>query len=212
MIEHRRMDVSLAALQLEQRSEGQLPNIVGYGAKYYDGTPATEFKMDMGKWGVIVERILPGAFTRSAAEDDVVGLFNHDPNEVLGRTSAGTMKLSIDAVGLRYDITPPTGNKIVESIRRGDVKGSSFSFTVRSQRWTDTQIDGIEVTIRELMDVKLYDVGPVVFPAYAGATTGVRAYDPEVIIRELEAHRASRIDFSGAVALRRRQVELAEIL
>ena len=71
------------------------------------------------------EYIRPGAFTRSL-DGDVVGLYNHDPANVLGRTSAGTMALAQDATGLKTTIDlPPTqlGRDTHALIKRGDFKG-----------------------------------------------------------------------------------------
>nr|MDH3152593.1 HK97 family phage prohead protease [Bacillus licheniformis] len=36
---------------------------------------------------------------------DVRALIDHDPSKILGRVSAGTLKLDVDDVGLRFDIT-----------------------------------------------------------------------------------------------------------
>ncbi|NIP69360.1 MAG: HK97 family phage prohead protease, partial [Planctomycetales bacterium] len=97
--------------------------------------------------------------------DDVRGLFNHDPSQLLGRTSSNTMRLSVDQRGLRYDIDVPDtriGNDVVESIKRGDLSGSSFAFTVDTVEWQER--DGMH--IREIRGVHLYDTGPVTYPAY----------------------------------------------
>lgn len=141
--------------------------ITGYGAVFYDGTERTEFVLGEERGVKFVERIMPGTFDRAIRDDDVVGLFNHDDNNVLGRTSSGTMRLSVDQRGLRYEIDPPDtelGRSVAELQKRGDVSGSSFAFLV-----TDHEIrsDG-NIRIREVRDVKLIDVGPVTYPAYKG--------------------------------------------
>ena len=159
-----------APVELRQDGDGQ-STISGHAAVFYDGTPGTEFEL----WGDTVERIMPGTFDRALKEkDDVRGLFNHDPSLVLGRTSAKTMDLSIDKRGLRYDIRPgdtTIGNDVVSHIARGDVTGSSFSFRITDETWRMED----EMDIREIRGVELFDVGPVTFPAYTGADTGVRA-------------------------------------
>ncbi len=125
---------------------------------------------------------MPGAFDRALRQNqDVAGLFNHDPNLVLGRTSAGTMALTKDATGLRYEIElgdTSISRDVQEHIRRGDVTGSSFSFTIPpgGDKWTRTQDeDGKYFEVREVLDVELYDVGPVTFPAYQGTSAAVRS-------------------------------------
>jgi HK97 family phage prohead protease len=159
--------------KLEARLDGEGDNkkIVGYAAVYYDGTPETEYEL----WPGVRERILPGAFD-GVLGNDVRGLFNHDVNQVLGRTTSGTCRLSVDSVGLRYEIEPPDtqcGRDTKTVLARKDVTGSSFSFCTKTDRWTRND-DGTE--IRELVEIRqLFDVGPVTFPAYEATTAGVRA-------------------------------------
>jgi HK97 family phage prohead protease len=160
--------------QIETRLEGDndKPKIVGYAARFYDAAdPGTEYEL----WPGLVERIMPGAFDEAAKEDDVRCLFNHDPNQVLGRTKSGTCRLSIDAVGLRYEDDPPDtecGRTVVANLKRRDVTGSSFAFSVVEERWIRRE-DGPDV--RELVKLRLWDVSPVTYPAYEGTTAGVRA-------------------------------------
>ena len=155
----------------QQRQTSFLPDpITGYAAVFYDGTPGTEFELPGG----VRERISRSAFDRAVHEDDVVGLFNHDLNQLLGRTSAGTLRLSIDSRGLRYDIEPgeTTLHSYVSSLqKRGDLTGSSFGFNVKKQ---SIRKDG-DIYVRELEDVELFDVGPVVMPAYEATANG-RSY------------------------------------
>lgn len=169
------------AVSVVEGRDDQPPKIVGLAAVYYDGTPDTEFSL----WDGAVERIMPGAFDRAVSEgDDVLALFNHDPNQLLGRRSAGTLALKADKKrrsgdeddgkrGLRYKISlgdTTVARDVLEHIRRGDLQGSSFAFTVTDQAWNTED----EVDIREIRGVRLFDVSPVTYPAYAATTTGVR--------------------------------------
>lgn len=146
--------------------------LFGYGAVFYrDGEPGTEYYL----WDDIVERIMPGAFDRAIAEDDVIASFNHNPDFVLGRNRAGTLALSIDDKGLRYDVTPSESmmtQHVVEAVKRGDVPGSSFMFHVSRSTWIETKTaDGKDLFIREVQEVNpLMELGPVMFPAYASTT------------------------------------------
>jgi HK97 family phage prohead protease len=159
-------------LKVESRADGT-KYIIGYGAVFYrENDTGTEYRL----WPDLVERVAATAFSRAIREkQDVRGLFNHDTNHVLGRTSAGTMTLSVDSVGLRYEITPPdtqSGRDVLALVSRGDITGSSFSFSVQKEsilRGANNSPD-----VRVLEDVDLYDVGPVTFPAYEAATAGVR--------------------------------------
>jgi HK97 family phage prohead protease len=185
----------LSEVRLESRADGQSPMIIGVGAVCYDGTPDTEYELwDFGSERCI-ERILPGAFDKALSRpDDVRGLFNHSPDHILGRTKSGTMKLSVDAKGLSYEITPgdtSIAKDVLSHLKRGDVTGSSIAFYVDEERWTETKgADEKWTVLREIISLSLADTGPVTFPAYEKTTAGVRAAgDPDEAKRSLEAHR-----------------------
>jgi HK97 family phage prohead protease len=192
-------------VSVETRADGRKV-IAGYASVFYRADdPGTEYWL----WpGEIVERINPGAFDRAVREDDVRALFNHDPSRILGRNKAGTLSLSVDAVGLRYEIDPPdSAGDVVEAIRRGDITGSSFGFLPGVTTFREEKQDGKPVTIIERAAVSLLDVSPVTYPAYESASVGVRGVgDPESVRREVEAWRAgrarkpSRRDADNAVA------------
>lgn len=188
------------APRVEARDD-QTPLIRGYAAVYYDGTPETEYRL----WDGAVERIMPGAFDAALRSDaDVVALFNHNSDIVLGRRSAGTLRLSDDARGLAYEIDPPASRgDVVEMLRRGDVRGSSFMFMVRGESW----IRGDDLDIRELTAVDLYDVGPVTFPAYEATTAGVRAQGSDEAARSWK-----RWDETRRLAAAKAQGHAAQII
>jgi HK97 family phage prohead protease len=171
-------------VRIEQRGTDP-PVIVGYAAPFWrQGDPGTEYRL----YDDLVERIMPGCFDRACREDDVRALFNHNVDFVHGRLGAGTLALSVDSVGLRYEIkTPEThaARDVLESIRRGDVTGSSFSFIPHENGMKHSK-EGARY-VRELHSVQVFDVGPVTFPAYTGSSTGVRALeDPAEARRDLE--------------------------
>ena len=88
-------------VELREDENKKPAGITGYAAVFYDGTPNTEYELCDG----LRERIMPGAFDRAMSEGhDVRGLFNHDANMLLGRTTSGTCRLSVDSRGLKYDI------------------------------------------------------------------------------------------------------------
>ncbi len=167
-------DVVVSESRAEDGGDGQV-RLSGHAAVYYDGTPATEFPL----WDGAVERIMPGAFDRAVREDDVRALFNHAPDNLLGRTTSGTLRLGSDETGLTFDIDkPPTqlGDDVAASIKRRDITGSSFSFIIKpsDEEWRTE--DGQKV--REIRSfTKVFDVGPVTFPAYESTTAGVRSAD-----------------------------------
>ncbi len=124
--------------------------------------------------GYFTEIVKTGAFTRTIGEDDIRALFNHDPNYVLGRNRAGTLRLAQDDIGLAFEVTPGTRSyerDLMENIERGDISQCSIGFYVRGY---EVERDGDNWT-RTLTDVQLFDVSPVTFPAYTGTDVAVRS-------------------------------------
>jgi uncharacterized protein len=161
-------------VKIETRADGKRV-ISGYAAVFFDPSDAgTAYRM----WDDVEERILPGAFDLAIREDDVRGLFNHDMSAILGRTTAGTCRLSVDAKGLKYEIDPPDtacARDLLVSIERGDVNASSFGFMPESTNYREEVRDGVSLYIIERVSVRLFDVSPVTFPAYQSTTVGLRA-------------------------------------
>ena len=160
--------------------------IVGYAAVFYDETPRTQFEVFDG----LIERIMPGAFDE-AIKGDVRALFNHDPNHILGR-SPKTLRLSVDKRGLMFDADLPetvAAASVLAAVERGDVSGSSFTFRTRSRKFTMGE-DGAP-DIVELLDLEVFDVGPVTFPAYKATTADTRSQGGG-IVAEWEAWKAER--------------------
>lgn len=151
------------------------------GSRLLTGHPAVFHSLSEDLFG-FRERILPGAFGKTIREGDVRGLFNHDPNIVLGRTRSGTLRLREDDIGLHMeDDIPDTGlvrDMVISPMKRGDVTGGSFSFEAVKDRMVTE--DGIPT--RELIEVRAFDVGPVTFPAYPATDVQARV-DPTVCVR-----------------------------
>ena len=163
-----------ATIELRTDNETDTRTLVGYAAVFFRADdPGTEFALAPD----YTERIAPGAFTRAIREsDDVRALFNHSSDHLLGRTGSGTLRLSEDARGLRYEIDLPntsTAAEVRELIARGDLTGSSFAFTVDEQEHQETA----GKIIRTVTSVTLYDVGPVTYPAYEATTVDTRSID-----------------------------------
>ena len=113
-----------------------------------------------------------------AVNGDVRALFNHDPNHVLGRTSAGTLTLSEDENGLRFEISAPDASwarDLHASVQRGDINQCSFAFDVIEDEWR--HMAGAPDR-RTLKKVRLYDVSIVTYPAYQATSVSARHYAP----------------------------------
>lgn len=116
--------------------------------------------------GGFQEVVRPGAAKKTILEADVRGLLNHDPNLLLGRKGAGTLRLEETDDGVRYEIDLPNttaGRDAAELLRRGDLIGSSMGFRTIGDEWGETE-DGFP--LRTLTEIALRDIGPVTFPAY----------------------------------------------
>lgn len=117
--------------------------------------------------GAFREVISPEAVRRTLESDiDLIMLHNHDSNRVLGRVSAKTLRVAAGADGLHFELDPPQhAHDLVESVRRGDVTGASFRFSVPpgGDRWDFT----VNPPIRTVTDMRVRELSAgVVFPAY----------------------------------------------
>lgn len=153
------------------------------------------------------ETIAPGAFASALERSDPLALFNHDSNMVLGRYSSGTLELEETDEGLWFRVNdmPASREDVLEAIRRGDVRGNSFAFTVGRDSWR-TDDDGTELRTIEEVD-RIFDVGPVVYPAYPDTVVSTRA------LEDLGRRLARRADVDPAIlaAHRKRLLDLARM-
>jgi len=155
-----------------RKREDALPTLRGYAAVFNRETV-------IGGW--FRELIEPGAFAKALDRpDDVRAQFNHDSNFVLGRTTAGTLRLFVDDIGLGYEVDLPDttyGRDLAASVDRGDITQSSFMFETMGEAWDYPPKSSGELPLRRVQDVKLYDVAPVTFPAYADTSVSARAME-----------------------------------
>jgi len=187
-------------VEVRDAGDGKGKIVTGYASVFYDGTPGTEYRLAPD----YVERVSPKAFDGALKRpDDVRALFNHNANLILGRNKAGTLRLAIDARGLRYEIDMPdttVGRDLLESVKRGDVSGSSFSFYVTKQSFDEKD----KVLIRTIEDVELFDVAPVTYPAYEGTEASARDAAPAFEARDKRKAAAdaarSRVAVAHAIA------------
>lgn len=118
--------------------------------------------------GGFVEIIRPEAFDRTVREGiDVRAFFDHNPGQVLGRQSAGTLTVTVDRQGVHVEIDPPNPTEppnLLQSIERGDITGMSFSFRVvpDGDRW---EREGRQI-VRYVQDMRVPEVSVVSMPAY----------------------------------------------
>lgn len=150
------------------------PGITGYGS--VSGVRTTI----EGWWDEWDEEVAPGAWAKTIAEGDIRSMFNHDVNRLLGRTTAGTLRLSEDDTGLLYDVDinalDANAMSVHAQVARGDVSGSSVWFRVIRQEWTvATEDNGLERDLRRILEAMLFETGPVTFPAFVTTSANVRS-------------------------------------
>jgi HK97 family phage prohead protease len=138
-----------------------------------------------------IEYIAPGAFRKTLSETpDVRLLINHE-GLPLARTKNGTLTLTEDEVGLRFDAELPDTNEardLYTLIERGDVDQMSFAFRVIRQKFNKDRSE------RTLTEVSLADgdVSVVTYPAYPTTTVEAR----EHLARAIQAVKEGR-EISG---------------
>lgn len=127
--------------------------------------------------GWFIEQIAPTAIERTFAEKvDLRALIDHDPSLIIGRQSAGTLRVAKDNHGLRVEIDPPNGPRgqdIVESVRRRDVNGMSFAFQPLDVTWNEK----VDPPVRTVTDMLVREVSVVSFPAYPQTSAEMRSKD-----------------------------------
>lgn len=186
-------------LLLEER-ESAGPVITGYAAVY---------DSDSVDLGYFTEVIRPGAFQRAITErQDVRALLDHDSGKIIARTKAGNLTLLEDTTGLRVELAPidtPDGKTALEWVRSGVVDGFSFGFETISDRWSIR--DG--QNYRELLDLNLFEVSLVAFPAYPGTSVGIRSQNPQDVERVWATRQAELNNTDRVMAMRRRKMRVA---
>ena len=164
----KQIEVRCQTSELRTNAEGR--TIVGYAAKFERWSEPI--------MGWFKEQIARDAFSECDVTD-VIMCFNHNIDSILARTTSGTLMLSTDDEGLRFEFEAPAttmGNDMLELVRRGDISKCSFKFTVEEDEWRyadkENKLEYDERTIRKIG--KLYDVSLVVYPAYSDTEAGVR--------------------------------------
>jgi uncharacterized protein len=145
--------------------------------------------------GGFFETLFPGAFRNAIKRgDEVVELLNHEQSLLLGRRSAGTLVLSEDDYGLRYECELPdttTGRDVRTLTERGDLQACSFSFRCDKDTWT-TEKDpntGESYSLRTVRDLTLFDTSVCTSPAYPTGTSAIaRNVVPANVLAEARSH------------------------
>lgn len=181
-MEHPRDDlirmVELGATEIEFRKseddDGRIGTLYGYAARFNTPTRIDSWE------GKFDETIMPGAFRDTLSKDGnkIKVLFNHGFDPMIGDKPLGKPnRQEEDDKGLFVEVPlddTSYNRDLVASLRSGALDGMSFRFSVVREEWDE---ESEEVPQRTLKQVRLYEYGPVTFPAYEATTAGVRARD-----------------------------------
>ena len=157
-----------------RQEEGKTPALRGYALRFGS-------TYDMGWYTESVDR---DALSK-ADMSDVRILLNHDPNLILGRTTAGTARIGVDDVGMWYEVDlpgSPNGENARVAVERGDIDQSSWGFRFRTDstgrrigdKW-DMRNGKEHRTITDVATV--FDASPVTFPANPDTSVAKRSFE-----------------------------------
>lgn len=157
------------------------------------------------------ERFRRGAFTESLADDQVKFMVrSHDLARPVASTSSGTLTLSEDAVGLRFEAKlPDSGDAgdLAAMVRRRVLTQMSFAFaTERAADESFTEENG--ELIRTIRKARLFEVSPVTFPAYPQTSVQARSMADDVTEREKALTKAQQRERERD--LKRRRLKTAQ--
>lgn len=180
------------ALELRKSSNGAMPTLSGHFAMFNEWA-----RIDSLFEGTFMERIAPGAFKKTFSEnrDEIKVLFQHGYDPQVGDKPLGRLTdLREDDVGAYYEaplLDTSYNRDLLPGLEEG-LYGASFKFRVIREEIdeepgiSDHNPDGLpERTIKE---AQVYEGGPVTFPAYAGATAGVRSMTDEMLVERMAVH------------------------
>jgi hypothetical protein len=160
-----RRSFNLVDITIDENKDDGTATIEGYAAVF-----DSETIIGKGWW---IESIARGAIKDSALED-VVFLVNHDDSKIaLARSrknnASSTLQLTVDDKGLKIKASLDISNNseaknLFSAVKRGDISGMSFMFTVAANEWSNLEEDTPKRKITEIS--RVYEVSAVNFPAY----------------------------------------------
>lgn len=166
--------------------DGSIGTISGQAA------PFDKWSEDLGYFREIIR---PGAFKKTLSSGsgvDARALVDHDTGRIIGRRSAKTLSLEENAQGLQFEVRVPdttAGRDVLASVKRGDLTGMSFGFSTISDSWGHRTEGGVTIYERELLEVDLFEVSIVAFPAYTDTSAEARTREFRSLKNVLEEHR-----------------------
>lgn len=178
-VEQRIQTLAASDFTLRAAVDDGMPVFTGHAA-VFDSRTAIGNPL---KWG-FYEEVAPGAFAKTLQEGDARFLVDHDTAMLVARVSAGDLRLSEDDTGLATEADLDTElsyvKDLVRNLDKRRITGMSFGFEVIRDEWNTETIDTsdgmqAEVEIRRIIEVRLWEVSAVTFPAYDETDAALRA-------------------------------------
>lgn len=147
--------------------------IRGYGIVF------NKESVDLRAGGRVFREVIRPEAVRNVDFSNLLSMHNHRSERLLGATASGTMRTGVDSTGVWYEVdlpNAPTGDDVLESVRRGDTPGSSFQFDIRGDgdRWSMRE----GKAFREVTQFNgVYEMGPVSEPAYPDTSISARSME-----------------------------------
>lgn len=136
------------------------------------------------------EQIAPGAFTKTLKErGGPVVMFNHGRDPGTGQKPLGeTLVAREDDTGLYIEarlFDTHYVRELLPALESGTIDGMSFMFDIISELWTWASDSKSGMDERTIQEVRLYEAGPVVFPAYEQTDVGIRTHVDPALVEQL---------------------------
>lgn len=152
-------------------STGELRFLTDGGKPRIDGRAILfdSWSVDLGGFR---ERMLPGSVN---LDPDLLALFDHATDKVLGRTSAGTMEVRMDERGVAFTAYPPEtswAKDLQVSMQRGDIRGCSYRMMVEEDKW---YVDPSGQVCRDVVKASVSELTVTSMPAYPETTAEARS-------------------------------------
>jgi len=143
--------------------------------------------MDISGYAIVFDEpskpLYGGAFIETVSQrsldgvdlSDVFLLYNHNSDDVMGSAKNGTLTLEVDQRGLKFNASLPEtqrGKDTFELVKRGDIQGVSFGFSVEDDSW-NTTVSPEQRLITKIKEVREISITP--FPAYEKTSVSTRA-------------------------------------
>jgi HK97 family phage prohead protease len=110
--------------------------------------------------------------------DDTRALWNHNDDMPLGAVFNGTLKLTPDKTGVYFELSPDRLRpEQLETIKLGEAR-MSFGFFTNNFK---SAVNAEGESLRILTDITVFEVSPVIFPAYSATTVSLRSVSDEEI-------------------------------